>query len=101
MRVDHRRGVFVLRRDEGDAGDEAGAAAVAMDLHLLAQLDRGEIGFLNDTRRMNVALTRARRKLIVIGDSATLASHPFFDRLIKHFENHSAYGSVWEFGFAS
>ncbi len=73
----------------------------AVVISLVRSNDRGEIGFLNDTRRMNVALTRARRKLIVIGDSATLASHPFFDRLIKHFENHSAYGSVWEFGFAS
>ncbi|MCP4509469.1 MAG: AAA family ATPase, partial [Fuerstiella sp.] len=57
---------------------------------------RGEIGFLSDARRMNVALTRARRKLIVIGDSATLGSDDFFAELLKWFEQCGAYKSVWE-----
>jgi ATP-dependent RNA/DNA helicase IGHMBP2 len=56
----------------------------------------GEVGFLTDVRRTNVALTRARRKLIVIGDSATLAQHPFYQRLLTYFEGRGAYGSVWE-----
>ena len=60
--------------------------------------DRGEIGFLADTRRTNVALTRARRKLIVIGDSATLGSNPFYGKLLEYFENANAYRSVFEFG---
>lgn len=68
----------------------------AVVISLVRSNERAEIGFLNDIRRMNVALTRARRKLIVIGDTATLAAHPFFDRLIKHFEQHSSYRSVWE-----
>jgi ATP-dependent RNA/DNA helicase IGHMBP2 len=55
-----------------------------------------EIGFLEDTRRMNVALTRARLKLIVIGDSATITVHPFYQRLVKYFERIGAYHSVWE-----
>ena len=38
---------------------------------------QGEIGFLADTRRMNVALTRAKRKLIVLGDSATIGNNAF------------------------
>jgi ATP-dependent RNA/DNA helicase IGHMBP2 len=56
----------------------------------------GEIGFLSDVRRMNVALTRARRKLIVIGDSATITVHPFYQRLVDYFESIGAYHSVWE-----
>jgi superfamily I DNA and/or RNA helicase len=56
----------------------------------------GEVGFLADTRRMNVALTRARRKLIVIGDSATITNHPFYEKMVKYFESVGAYHSVWE-----
>ena len=58
----------------------------------------GEIGFLADTRRTNVAFTRARRSLLVIGDSATLSNHPFYQRMIAHFEGIDAYSSVWEEG---
>jgi superfamily I DNA and/or RNA helicase len=60
--------------------------------------DRGEIGFLADRRRTNVALTRARRKLIVVGDSATLGGNEFYGRLFDYFEHQNAYRSVFEFG---
>jgi len=56
----------------------------------------GEIGFLSDTRRMNVALTRARRKLIIIGDSATLGGDPFYGRLFEYVESLGSYRTVWE-----
>ncbi|WP_221393210.1 AAA domain-containing protein [Dyadobacter sp. NIV53] len=57
----------------------------------------GEIGFLSDIRRMNVAMTRARKKLVVIGDSATLASLPFYADFITYAEELNAYQSAWEF----
>lgn len=56
----------------------------------------GEIGFLEETRRVNVAWTRARRKLIVVGDSATLSAHPFYARMIEYCESIGAYRTVWE-----
>lgn len=57
----------------------------------------GEIGFLSDARRMNVALTRARRKLILIGDSATLAGDEFFQSLLTWIERTGSYRTAWEF----
>jgi ATP-dependent RNA/DNA helicase IGHMBP2 len=68
-----------------------------MLISLTRSNERGEIGFLSDTRRMNVALTRAKRKLILIGDSSTLAQHQFFDSLLRYFEEREAYRSVWEY----
>jgi len=56
----------------------------------------GELGFLNDTRRMNVAMTRARRRLVVIGDSSTLSTLPFYKAFIAYAEEKGAYKSAWE-----
>ena len=56
----------------------------------------GEMGFLTDTRRMNVAMTRARRKLLVIGDSATLSSFGFYKDFLKYAEGIGAYKSAFE-----
>ena len=68
----------------------------AIVISLVRSNESGEIGFLSDLRRTNVAMTRARRKLIMIGDSATLSADPFYARLIAHFESHGAYHTVWE-----
>jgi superfamily I DNA and/or RNA helicase len=54
------------------------------------------IGFLSDIRRMNVAMTRARKKLVVIGDSATLSVHPFYKDFIAYAEEIGGYHSAWE-----
>ena len=59
--------------------------------------DKGEIGFLSDIRRMNVAMTRARKKLVVIGDSATLGKHSFYANFIEYAEKKGGYVSAWEF----
>ncbi|MCR4613084.1 MAG: AAA family ATPase [Bacteroidaceae bacterium] len=50
-------------------------------ISLVRSNEHGQIGFLNDLRRMNVAMTRARMKLIIIGDSETLSHHPFYHKL--------------------
>ena len=65
-------------------------------LSLVRSNPEGDVGFLADIRRMNVALTRARRKLLVIGDSATLANHPFYEGLFAYFESIGAHCSVWD-----
>ncbi len=77
---------------DGFQGREKEAVIVS----LVRSNRENEIGFLEDVRRMNVALTRARRKLIVIGDSATITIHPFYQRMVTYFESIGAYHSVWE-----
>ena len=68
----------------------------AVVLSLVRSNTEGEVGFLADIRRTNVALTRARRGLVVIGDSATLANLPFYARMCEYFEAIGAYRTVWE-----
>lgn len=59
--------------------------------------DEGAIGFLSDLRRMNVAMTRARKKLVIVGDSATLAHATFYSGFIAYTQEIGAYQSAWEF----
>jgi len=68
----------------------------AVVISLVRSNSTGELGFLNDVRRMNVALTRAKRRLVVIGDSATVGGHPFYARMIDYFQSLNAYATVWE-----
>ena len=55
-------------------------------ISLVRANDEGQIGFLSDLRRMNVAITRARMKLIILGDTTTLARHPFYAKLFHYIQ---------------
>lgn len=56
-------------------------------ISLVRANDEGQIGFLRDLRRMNVAMTRARMKLIILGDAPTMTKHPFYKKLYEYIEN--------------
>jgi len=56
-------------------------------ISLVRSNDEGQIGFLRDLRRMNVAITRARMKLIILGDKATMMRHPFYRQLALYIEH--------------
>ena len=55
-------------------------------ISLVRANDEGQIGFLRDLRRMNVAITRARMKLIILGDASTMTRHPFYKKLYDYVE---------------
>jgi Cdc6-like AAA superfamily ATPase len=77
---------------DGFQGREKEAVVVS----LTRANEAGEVGFLADVRRMNVALTRARKKLVVVGDGATVARHPFYERFLRHAQESGAWRSAWE-----
>ncbi|MEP6746468.1 MAG: AAA domain-containing protein [Bacteroidota bacterium] len=66
-------------------------------LSLVRSNDDGDIGFLKDYRRMNVAITRAKEQLFVIGDSATIGADPFYNSFLTYIEKYGNYRTVWEF----
>lgn len=66
-------------------------------ISLVRSNEEGEIGFLADIRRMNVALTRAKQKLVVLGDSATFGSHSFYHQFLDYIHEIEAYRSVFEY----
>jgi predicted DNA helicase len=74
-----------------------GQEADVVYISLVRSNAKGEIGFLKDYRRMNVAMTRARKSLVVIGDSATLAKDRFYEQFLNYVEEHGSYSSAWEY----
>lgn len=66
-------------------------------ISLVRSNDKGEIGFLSDVRRMNVAMTRAKLKLVVIGDSATIAKNKFYQAFLDYCDRTDSYRTAWEF----
>ncbi len=65
-------------------------------ISLVRSNEKGEIGFLSDTRRMNVAITRARKKLVLIGDSGTIGRHPFYAAFLDFVNEKGYYRSAYE-----
>lgn len=65
-------------------------------LSLVRSNSEGNIGFLKDYRRMNVAMTRAQEQLIVIGDSSTIGLDPFYAAFLRYVEEINGYRSAWE-----
>jgi ATP-dependent RNA/DNA helicase IGHMBP2 len=84
---------IVVKTIDGFQGQERAIIYIS----LVRSNDNKEIGFLNDTRRMNVALTRAKEKLVVIGDSATIANHLFYKNFLEYVDSINSYTSAWDF----
>lgn len=66
-------------------------------ISLVRSNKKGVIGFLNDIRRMNVAMTRARKKLVIIGDTSTICKHPFYNAMLDYMTEIGAYRHAYEF----
>ena len=71
------KGKIAINTIDGFQGQERDVVFIS----LVRSNDDGKIGFLSDLRRMNVAMTRARMKLVIIGSAATLTRHPFYEKL--------------------
>ena len=63
-------------------------------ISLVRSNDEGQIGFLRDLRRMNVAITRARMKLIILGNRDTMSRHPFYRQLWQYIERDHGVGNL-------
>lgn len=66
-------------------------------ISLVRSNGKSEIGFLSDYRRMNVAMTRARKQLIIVGDSATIGNNHFYAAFLEYCEAFGAYQTAWEY----
>lgn len=77
------RQAITINTVDGFQGQERDVILIS----LVRANEEGQIGFLNDLRRMNVAITRARMKLIILGDASTLTRHAFYKKLYTYIEN--------------
>lgn len=82
-----------IRTIDGFQGQERDVVYIS----LVRSNEKAEIGFLRDYRRMNVAMTRARKQLVVIGDSATIGADPFYLAFLSYCEQHGTYRTAWEY----
>ena len=74
------RGLITVNTVDGFQGQERDIIVIS----LVRDNDEGNIGFLRDLRRMNVAITRARMKLIIMGNADTMTRHPFYNKLYEY-----------------
>lgn len=86
---------LAVKTIDGFQGEECDVIYIS----LVRSNPTSEIGFLSDIRRMNVALTRAKKKLVVIMDTATIGNHPFYKSFIEYCERHNFYKSAWEYSY--
>ena len=86
-------GTATINTIDGFQGQERDVIYIS----LVRSNDKHEIGFLQDYRRMNVAMTRARMVLVVIGDSATIGHNKFYQEFLDYCSEHGAYRTAWEF----
>lgn len=77
------RSAITINTVDGFQGQERDVILIS----LVRANEEGQIGFLNDLRRMNVAITRARMKLIILGDVSTLTRHTFYAKLYRYIED--------------
>lgn len=70
-------------------------------ISLVRSNNNGEIGFLQEIRRLNVAITRAKQKLVVFGDSATICSHPYYNQFVEFCQENNYAKSAWDFIYRS
>ncbi len=66
-------------------------------ISLVRSNEKAEIGFLKDYRRMNVAMTRAKLQLVIVGDSATIGDDPFYQEFLDYVEQKGQYQTAWEY----
>ncbi len=84
---------IIINTIDGFQGQERDVIYIS----LVRSNDKCEIGFLKDYRRMNVAMTRARKKLVIIGDSATIGADAFYASFLEYVDKHGVYRTAWEF----
>ena len=77
------RRLITINTVDGFQGQERDIIVISM----VRSNDTGEVGFLRDLRRMNVAITRARMKVLLVGHRPTLSRHPFYRRLLNYIDN--------------
>jgi superfamily I DNA and/or RNA helicase len=86
-------GRIIVQTIDGFQGQEREVVYIS----LVRSNKKQEIGFLHDFRRMNVAMTRARKMLVVVGDSSTIGNSPFFHAFLNYCSDFGTYKTAFEY----